>query len=145
MSGRCRVLIADDNDRARLGLRALLALRPEIEVVGEAADGEEVVQWVRDGQPDVVLMDPAMPGMGGAAAIHALHERWPHIQVIALITFQEIDLAREAVEAGAICCFLKNVSADELAEAIRAAYASPLGPPLAMAAPWTDITSDSRR
>jgi len=94
-----------------------------------------------------VLMDLAMPGVatiGSAAATRAIRSRWPQIQVIALTTFQEIGLARQAVEAGAICCLLKNVSADELAEAIRAAHASPVDPPPVETATRTRITSDLR-
>jgi NarL family two-component system response regulator LiaR len=142
---RIQVLIADDNAAVRRALATFLLAFDDLELVGEATDGQEAIELCDRTRPDVVLMDLALPGMSGATAIRAIRGRWPNIQVIALITFQEIDLAREAAEAGAICCFLKNVSADELAEAIRAAYASPLGPPLAMAAPWTDITSDSRR
>ena len=86
--------------------------------------------------------NPPLPTQCPAAAIRTIRVRWPNIQAIALITFQEIDLAREAVEAGAICCFLKNVSADELAKAIRAAHASPLRLPLAKTPTHTLITSD---
>ena len=127
--GRIKVLIVDDNATVRHALTTFLLAFDDLDLVGEAASGREAVDLCLHAQPDVVLMDLTIPGMSGAAAIRAIRGRWPNIQVIALITFQEIDLAREAVEAGAICCLLKNVTADELAEAIRAAVASPLDPP----------------
>jgi NarL family two-component system response regulator LiaR len=127
--GRIRVLIVDDNAAVRRALATFLLAFDDLEFVGEAAGGEEAIELCDQTRPDVVLMDLAMPGMGGPAATRTVRSRWPGIQVIALTTFQEIDLAREAAEAGAICCLLKNVSADELAESIRAAIASPLDPP----------------
>jgi len=147
-AGRIRVLIVDDNVAVRRALATFLLAFDDLELVGEGADGQAAIDLCLYTQPDVVLMDLAMPGMatvGSVAAIRAVRSRWPHIQVIALTTFQESDLAREAVEAGAICCLLKNVSADELAEAIRAAYVAPLPPPAAMAPPLAGATSDSTR
>jgi two-component system response regulator DegU len=85
MIERCEVLIADDNDRARVGLRALLALRPEIEIVGEAADGEEAIQKVRDGRPDVVLMDARMPQMDGLEATRQIKGHWPQVRIVAAL------------------------------------------------------------
>jgi NarL family two-component system response regulator LiaR len=142
--GRIRVLIVDDNAAVRHALTTFLLAFDDLELVDEAASGQAAVDVCLHTQPDVVLMDLSMPGMGGAAAIRAIRGRWPDIQIIALITFQEIGLAREAVEAGAICCLLKNVSADELAEAIRAAHASPVDPPPVETATHTRITSDLR-
>jgi len=145
--GRIQVLIVDDNAAVRRALATFLLAFEDLKLVGEAAGGEAAIDLCLHTQPDVVLMDLAMPGVatiGSAAATRAIRSRWPQIQVIALTTFQEIGLAREAAEAGAICCLLKNVSADELADAIRAAYASPLAPPVALASPRTGITSDLR-
>ena len=141
-AGCIRVLIVDDNAAVRSALATFLLAFDDLEPVGEAASGQEAVDLCLQAQPNVVLMDLAMPGMGSAAAIRAIRSRCPHIQVIALTTFQDIDLAREAIEAGAICCLLKNVSADELAEAIRAAVASPLGPPLANAPTHASLNFD---
>jgi len=141
-SSRIRVLIVDDNATVRRALATFVLAFDDLELVGEAADGQAAIDLCLHTQPDVVLMDLAMPGMGGAAAIRAIRGRWPNTQIIALTTFQEIDLAREAIEAGAICCLLKNVSADELAEVIRAAHASPVGPPPAKTPFHTQITSD---
>jgi len=143
-AGQIRVLIVDDNVPVRRALATFLLAFDDLELVGEAADGQAAIDLCLHTQPDVVLMDLSIPGMGGAAAIRAIRGRWPDIQIIALITFQEIGLAREAVEAGAICCLLKNVSADELAEAIRAAHASPVDPPPVETATRTRITSDLR-
>jgi NarL family two-component system response regulator LiaR len=95
----------------------------DLDLVGEAGGGEEAVRLCEKLQPDVVLMDLVMPGMDGAAATHVIRERWPHIQVVALTSFKERDLVQGVLEAGAIGYMLKNVSADELADAIRAAYA----------------------
>jgi len=143
-AGRIQVLIVDDNAAVRRALATFLLAFEDLKLVGEAAGGEAAIDLCLHTQPDVVLMDLTIPGMSGAAAIRAIRGRWPKIQIIALITFQEIDLAREAVEAGAICCLLKNVTADELAEAIRAAHASPVDPPPVETATRTRITSDLR-
>lgn len=140
LAGGIRVVIADDNAAVRGALATFLLACDDLELVGEADSGQAAIEVCRHAQPDVVLMDLAMPGMGGAAAIRAIRSRWPNIQVIALTTFQEIDLAGEAAEAGAICCLLKNVSADELAEAIRAACASPRDPP-ATAPAWSSTAA----
>jgi NarL family two-component system response regulator LiaR len=142
--GRIRILIVDDNATVRHALTTFLLAFDDLELVGETASGEEAIELCDRTRPEVVLMDLALPGMGSLAAIRVVRGCWPNIQIIALTTFQNIGLAHEAAEAGAICCLLKNVSADELAEAIRAAHASRLGPP-AMAAPWTSVTSDPRR
>jgi NarL family two-component system response regulator LiaR len=95
----------------------------DIELLGEAAGGEEALQLCAQLQPDIVLMDMIMPGMNGAEATQAIREKWPHIQVVILTNFVEETLVQKALQAGAIGYLLKNVSADELAQAIRAAYA----------------------
>ena len=118
-----RILIADDHAVVRAGLRALIEAKPDMELVGEAADGVEAEEKARELRPDVILMDLVMPEMSGAAATRIIRERWPHVQVIALTSFQEKELVREALQAGAISYLLKNVSVDNLAEAIRAAHA----------------------
>jgi len=112
MSGRCRVLIADDNDRARVGLRALLALRPEIEIVGEAADGEEAVQKVRDGRPDVVLMDARMPQMDGLEATRQIKGHWPQVRIVVVSMYASH--RAEALAAGADAFLVKGCPAGEL-------------------------------
>lgn len=119
---RIRVLIADDHAGVRHALGSVLMAYDDLELAGEAALGTKAVLLCGQVQPDVVLMDLVMPGMSGVDAIHLIRERWPQIRVIALTSFQEIDLTQEALRAGAVCCLLKNVSADQLAEAIRAAF-----------------------
>jgi NarL family two-component system response regulator LiaR len=121
-SGPIRVLVVDDHAMVRKGLATFLRIKPDLELVGEASDGEEALRLCEQVQPDVVLMDLVMPKMDGTAATQAIRERWPHVQVIALTSFQERKLVREALQAGAISYLLKNVSVDELAEAIRAAH-----------------------
>jgi NarL family two-component system response regulator LiaR len=118
-----RVLLVDDHAVVRSGLAAFLLAFDDLELVGEAGGGEEAVRLCEQVQPDVVLMDLVMPGMDGAAATRAIRERCPQIQVIALTSFKEDELVQGALQAGAISYLLKNVSADELAEAIRAAHA----------------------
>jgi NarL family two-component system response regulator LiaR len=118
-----RVVIVDDHAVVRSGLAAFLAAYDDLELVGQASGGPEAVQLCERVQPDVVLMDLVMPGMDGAAATRAVRERWPDVQVIALTSFREDELVTGALQAGAIGYLLKNVSADELANAIRAAKA----------------------
>ncbi len=118
-----RVLVVDDHDMVRSGLSAFLMTTDDLELVGEASDGEQAVQLADELRPDVVLMDLIMPGMDGVAATHAIRSKYPETQVIALTSFGEEKLVRTAVQAGAIAYLLKNVSADQLADAIRAAYA----------------------
>lgn len=120
---RIRVVIVDDHVMVRKGLATFLKAKPDLELVGEASNGEEALQVCTEAQPDVILMDLVMPKMDGSAATRAIRERCPEVQVIALTSFQEKELVQEALKAGAISYLLKNVSADELADAIRAAYA----------------------
>ena len=117
-----RVMLVDDHAVVRSGLGAFLLAFDDLELVGEAGGGEEAVRLCEQLQPDVVLMDLVMPGMDGAAATRAIRERWPQVQVVALTSFKEKDLVERALQAGAIGYLLKNVSTDELAEAIRAAH-----------------------
>jgi NarL family two-component system response regulator LiaR len=118
-----RVMIVDDHGMVRRGLAAYLASEPDIEVVAEARDGQEAIRICEVEQPDIVLMDLIMPELGGAAATRVIHNKWPEIQIIALTSFQEKELVQEALQAGAISYLLKNISGEDLAEAIRASYA----------------------
>jgi NarL family two-component system response regulator LiaR len=132
---RIRVLIVDDHAVVRSGLGAFLLAFDDLELVGEAASGPEAIGMCEEIQPDVVLMDLVMPEMDGAAATERIRETCPDVQVIALTSFPEEDLVQTALQAGAISYLLKNVSADELANAIRAANAgkSTLAPEAAQA------------
>jgi NarL family two-component system response regulator LiaR len=118
-----RVMIVDDHSMVRRGLATILRVRTDLELVGEASNGREALELCEETQPDVVLMDLLMPEMGGAEATQLIREHWPQIQVIALTSFQERELVREALQAGAISYLLKNVSASDLAAAIREANA----------------------
>jgi DNA-binding NarL/FixJ family response regulator len=125
-----RVLIADDHAVVRQGLRTFLELQPEIEVVGEAADGEEAVAAAVRLAPDVVLMDLVMPRLDGAEAIRRIRERGLAARVVVLTTFLDDDKLFAAVRAGAAGYLLKDVQPQELVGAIRSAHAgeSPLDP-----------------
>lgn len=117
-----RVLIVDDQAVVRSGLTAFLLAFDDLELVGEAASGEEALRLSSEAEPDVVLMDLLMPGMDGSEATRSIRERFPEVRVIALTSFPEEDLVQRALQAGAISYLLKDVSAQELAEAIRAAH-----------------------
>ena len=116
-----RVMIVDDHDMVRRGLAAFLRVKSDLQLVGEARDGLEALTVCENVQPDVILMDLVMPRLTGAEATRSIRERWPHIQIVALTSFEEKDLVRDALRAGAISYLLKNVTAEELASAIRAA------------------------
>jgi NarL family two-component system response regulator LiaR len=106
-----RVMIVDDHSMVRRGLATILRVRPDLQLVGEANNGQEALQICEQVQPDVILMDLVMPEMDGAAATRALREKRPEIQVIALTSFKEKELVQGALEAGAIGYLLKSVSA----------------------------------
>ncbi len=117
-----RVLIVDDHAVVRSGLAAFLQVFDDLQLVGEASNGQQALRLCEQVQPDVVLMDLMMPGMDGATATRAIRRQFPHIQVIALTSFREHELVQSVLQAGAIGYLLKNVTADELANAVRAAY-----------------------
>ena len=121
--GKVRVLVADDHSVVRQGLRMFLSLDPEIEIVGEAADGEEAVQLAGELHPDVVLMDLVMPGMGGVAATRMIRAEVPDVEVVALTSVLADEAVTGAIRAGAIGYLLKNTEADELLRAIKSAAA----------------------
>jgi two-component system, NarL family, response regulator LiaR len=116
-----RVLITDDHGVVRQGLKMFLSLDPELEVVGEAADGEEALRMARDLSPDVVLMDLVMPVMDGISATGAIRSELPDVEVIALTSVLEDASVTGAVKAGAIGYLMKDTEAEELGRAIKAA------------------------
>ncbi len=117
-----RVLLVDDHAVVRSGLSAFLMAFDDLEMVGQARDGAEAVQLASQLSPDVVLMDLVMPGMDGATATRHIREQCPQTQVLALTSFKEDDLVQGALQAGAIGYLLKDISADELVDAIRKAH-----------------------
>jgi NarL family two-component system response regulator LiaR len=150
-----RVMIVDDHDMVRRGLSAFLKAKADLQMVGEARNGREALAVCDEAQPDVILMDLVMPEMSGAEAAREIRSRCPQVQIIALTSFEDKNLVQDALRAGAISYLLKNVSADELADAIRAAHAgrSILAPEAAQAliettahgpAPGHDLTPRER-
>ena len=116
-----RVMVVDDHTVVRSGLTALLYAYDDFELVGEASDGEEAIRLVGRVNPDVILMDLIMPRMDGPTATRAIREKYPKVQILVLTSFKEDNLVHDALKAGAIGYLLKNVTPDELANAIRAA------------------------
>jgi NarL family two-component system response regulator LiaR len=114
-----RVLLVDDHMVVRSGLSTVLTVYDDLQLVGEAGDGEEAVRLCESLQPDVVLIDLVMPKVDGVTATKTIKERWPNIQIIALTSFKEKEYVEGALKAGASGYLLKNVSAEELVAAIR--------------------------
>lgn len=122
-SVRIAVLVVDDHAMVRRGLATFLKAFDDMEMAGEAASGQEAIDLCAEIHPDVVLMDMVLPDMDGAAATSQILEQSESIEVIALTSFKEEELVENALHAGAIGYLLKDVTAEELAEAIRAAHA----------------------
>lgn len=118
-----RVILVDDHTMVRRGLATFLKVFDDLELAGEAASGEAALQLCAQVRPDVVLMDMVMPDMDGATATRLIRQQFPMVQVIVLTSFKEERLVQNALQAGAISYLLKDVSANELAQAIRAAHA----------------------
>ncbi len=118
-----RLLLVDDQQLMRQGLRTLLEMEPGMTIVAEAADGAAAVQAFEKHQPDIVLMDVRMPGMDGVEATRRIRQRSPGARILILTTFDEDELVFEAVRAGALGYLLKDVSGAELAAAIRSVAA----------------------
>jgi DNA-binding NarL/FixJ family response regulator len=116
-----RVLLVDDQDLFREGLHTLLSVQPEIDVVGEASNGEEALALAVRFQPDVVLMDVQMPVLDGVAATRQLRRKLPDCHVIMLTTFDDDEYVFEGLRAGAVGYLLKDTSSENLLNAIRAA------------------------
>ena len=117
-----RVMIVDDHLMVRDGLMVFLSIYDDIDVVGEAEDGEQALALCEQVEPDVVLMDILMPNMDGPTATERIRSANPDIQVIALTSFADEELVQRALQSGAISYVLKNVHSDRLAQAIREAY-----------------------
>lgn len=121
MNDKIRVMIVDDHAVVRSGLSAFLSVNHDLELVGEAENGQQAVTRAGLLRPDVILMDIMMPVMDGIAATEAIKRQYPAIQIVALTSFQEDELVQNALRAGAVGYLMKNVTARELSAAIRAA------------------------
>ena len=119
---KIRVLIADDHTLVRDGIRALLALVADVEVVGEAANGKEALEKVKELLPDVVLMDLAMPIMNGLEATRRIRREFPRTRVLAITQYDDSEYVIPIIEAGACGYVTKMAAFSELASAIQAAY-----------------------
>ncbi|HEX7070803.1 MAG TPA: response regulator transcription factor [Rhodothermales bacterium] len=117
-----RVLVVDDHPPMRVGLVALIKSQPGMEVVAEAANGEEAIEVYDDVRPDVVLMDLRMPGMGGVEAILAIRKKHPDARVIVLSTYDLDEDIHRAIQSGAKSYLLKDMPIEEIASTIRAVY-----------------------
>jgi DNA-binding NarL/FixJ family response regulator len=115
-----RLVLVDDHQVVRLGLRALLDGEPDITVVGEAGTAVAAIQVVGQLQPDIVLMDIRLPDQSGIAACQQVRQRWPAVQVLMLTSFADEDLVLDAISAGAAGYVLKQVGTDDLLRAVRA-------------------------
>jgi two-component system, NarL family, response regulator LiaR len=117
-----QVMLVDDHNVVRSGLAAFLRAYEDLELMGEAKNGREALNLCRARKPDVILMDLMMPEMDGIAATRAILVDYPDIKIIAMTSFEEEALVHDVLAAGAISYLIKNVTSDELASAIRAAY-----------------------
>ncbi|TLM98848.1 response regulator transcription factor, partial [bacterium] len=115
-----KILLVDDQALFREGLRTLLSVKPDFEVVGEASNGEEALRLVAQQRPNIVLMDLRMPIMDGMTATRRLRELYPDTKVIVLTTFDDDEDIFEGMRAGAVGYLLKDVSSEKLFEAIHA-------------------------
>lgn len=119
---KIRVLITDDHEMVRIGVSAYLSIQPDIEVVGEAENGEKAVKLALELRPDIILMDLVMDGMDGIQATKEIIERWPDAKIIIVTSFLDDDKVYPALEAGATSYILKTSKASEIAEAIRKTF-----------------------
>jgi DNA-binding NarL/FixJ family response regulator len=124
------ILLVDDHEVVRLGLKSLLEHSDKFDVVAEAGTAREAVMMVERYQPDVVLMDIRLPGASGIEACHEITERWPNVRVVMLTSYAEDDMLFSAIRAGASGYVLKQIGAEGLSSAIEAAYRgeAPLDP-----------------
>lgn len=128
-----RLLLADDQPLFRQGLASLLALEDDLDVVGQASNGQEAIALAEQLQPDVILMDVRMPVCDGVKATHSIHQRYPWIRILVLTTFDEDEYIWRSLQAGALGYLLKSTPSSQLAAAIRTLHQgySQLGPTIA--------------
>ena len=118
-----KVMIVDDHPIVRDGMKNMLMVFDDLEFTAEAENGRAALAGLRQGLPDVILMDIVMPEMGGIPATRAILEQYPQVKIIMLTSYPEDDLIQESLEAGAMGFLLKNASINTLANAIRSVYA----------------------
>jgi len=130
-----KVMIVDDHPVVRDGLKNMLLVFDDLELIGEAENGSAALAFCKQNTPDVILMDILMPDMDGIVATRFIHEQYPQVKVIILTSYPEDNLIQKSLEAGAIGYMLKNAEIDTLAEAVRSAYAGrpTLAPEVTMA------------
>ena len=116
---KIRVLITDDQTVVREGLAAILANYPDIEVIGQAADGIQAMEIIKQSKPDVVLLDLVMPNQDGLATIPKIKETAPNTRILVVTGFAENDMVYQAIKAGALGYILKDATRDQLLQAIR--------------------------
>ncbi len=119
-----RVVLADDHDLVRSGIKALLGMIDGVEVIAEARDGRELVTLVESLQPDVVMTDISMPGMDGIAAIAEIHSHWPQVRLLVLSMYDTVDFVKRAVSNGACGYLMKDAPPFELEQALRSVMAT---------------------
>lgn len=117
-----RVVFVDDHEMVRIGVSAYLSAQPDIEVVGEAGDGEKGVELALELRPDIILMDLVMEGMDGIEATRRIIEKWPDAKIIIVTSFLDDEKVYPALEAGATSYMLKTSKASEIADAVRHTY-----------------------
>lgn len=117
-----KVLLVDDHEMVRIGVSAYLSAQPDIEVVGEAANGKEAVELALSLRPDIILMDLVMDEMDGIEATRKIMDQWPEAKIIVVTSFLDDDKVYPALEAGATSYLLKTSRAEEIADAIRTTY-----------------------
>lgn len=122
LHGNIKVIIADDHEIFRDGLRIMLQKQPDIQLVAEAGDGRELIDQVEQWQPDIVISDVKMPRMDGVTAARYLARHYPQIGIIALTMFDEEDLIIDMLEAGAKGYLLKNADKHEIVDAVKSVY-----------------------
>jgi DNA-binding NarL/FixJ family response regulator len=122
LHGNIKVIIADDHEIFRDGLRIMLQKQPDIHLVAEASDGRELIDQVEQWQPDIVISDVKMPRMDGVTAARYLARHYPQVGIIALTMFDEEDLIIDMLEAGAKGYLLKNADKHEIVEAVKSVY-----------------------